>query len=115
MTDRRKLARTPWRRLTTRPVYENRWIRVREDQVALPNGNMTIYGVVECAGCVGVLPFVDEETVVLVGQYRYVFGGFYWEIPTGAMRGGDFVGLLDRVVGELGKTHDAIATQYFVT
>jgi len=31
------------------------------------------------------------------------------------MRGGDFVGLLDRVVGELGKTHDAIATQYFVT
>ena len=31
------------------------------------------------------------------------------------MRRGDFVGLLDRVVGELAKTHDAIATQYFVT
>jgi len=89
VTDRRKLARTPWRRLTTRPVYENRWIRVREDQVALPNGNTTIYGVVECAGCVGVLPFVDAETVVLVGQYRYVFGDFYWEMPTGAMHPGE--------------------------
>ncbi|PYN41059.1 MAG: hypothetical protein DME00_32820 [Candidatus Rokuibacteriota bacterium] len=31
------------------------------------------------------------------------------------MRRGDFAGLLDRVVGELAKTHDAIATQYFVT
>jgi len=86
---RRQLARAPWRRLTTRPVYENRWIRVREDQVELPDGETTIYGVVECAGCVGVLPFLDAETVVLVGQYRYVFGGFYWEMPTGAMRRGE--------------------------
>ena len=89
MHQRRQLARAPWRRLTTRPVYENRWIRVREDQVELPDGKTTIYGVVECAGCVGVLPFLDAETVVLVGQYRYVFGGFYWEMPTGAMRRGE--------------------------
>ncbi len=89
MTDRRQLARTPWRRLTTRPVYENRWIRVREDRVALPDGRTTIYGVVECAGCIGVLPFLDAATVVLVGQYRYVFGGFYWEMPTGGMKPGE--------------------------
>ena len=89
VTDRRQLARIPWRRLATRPVYENRWIRVREDQVALPDGQTTIYGVVECAGCVGVLPFLDAETVVLVGQYRYVFGGFFWEMPTGAVKPGE--------------------------
>ncbi|MGH7340889.1 MAG: NUDIX domain-containing protein [Candidatus Rokuibacteriota bacterium] len=89
MTDRRQLARVPWRRLTTRSVYENRWIRVREDQVELPDGQTTIYGVVECGGCVGVLPFLDAETTVLVGQYRYVAGGFYWEMPTGAMHPGE--------------------------
>jgi len=89
VTDRRRLARTPWRRLTSRPVYENPWIRVREDQVELPDGRTTLYGVVECAGCVGVLPFLDANTVVLVGQYRYVAGGFYWEMPTGAMKAGE--------------------------
>ncbi len=89
MTDRRKLARVPWRRLTTRLVYENPWIRVREDQVALPDGQTTLYGVVECAGCVGVLPFLDAETIVLVGQYRYVAGGFFWEMPTGAIKPGE--------------------------
>jgi 8-oxo-dGTP pyrophosphatase MutT (NUDIX family) len=86
---RRALARRPWRRLASRPVYANPWIRVREDQVALPDGRTTVYGVVECRPCVGVLPFLDPETVVLVGQYRYVAGGFYWEMPTGATRPGE--------------------------
>src|SRR3989449_11364736 len=89
VTNRQRLARTPWRRLTSRPVYENPWIRVREDQVELPDGRTTLYGVVQCAGCVGVLPFLDAETVVLVGQYRYVAGDFYWEMPTGAMKPGE--------------------------
>jgi uncharacterized alpha-E superfamily protein len=31
------------------------------------------------------------------------------------MRRGDFVGLLDHVAAELGKIHDALASQYFVT
>jgi ADP-ribose pyrophosphatase len=83
------LARIPWRRLSTRPVYQNRWISVREDQVEMPDGRTTIYGVVTCAGCVGVLPFIDPDRVVLVGQYRYVFGGFYWEMPTGGMKAGE--------------------------
>src|SRR3989442_58666 len=89
VTDRPRLARTPWRMLTSRPVYENRWIRVREDQVELPDGRTTIYGVVQCPGCVGVLPFLDPDTTILVGQYRYVAGSFYWEMPTGAVRPGE--------------------------
>jgi len=82
-------ARTAWRTLASQPVYENRWIRVREDQVELPDGRTTIYGVVQCSGCIGVLPFLDPDTVVLVGQYRYVAGDFYWEMPTGALKAGE--------------------------
>ncbi|MBI2216025.1 MAG: NUDIX hydrolase [Candidatus Rokubacteria bacterium] len=83
------MARVPWRRSSTRGVYANPWISVREDVVELPDGRTTIYGVVECAGAVGVLPFLDRDTVLMVGQYRYVAGGFYWEIPTGAIHGGE--------------------------
>jgi len=82
-TPREQLSRTPWQTVSTRPVYENRWIRVREDVARLPDGRTTIYGVVQCAECVGILPFVDADTVLLVGQYRYVFGEFLWEMPTG--------------------------------
>ena len=78
------MARRPWKTLSTRPVYENAWIQVREDIAELPDGRTTVYGVVQCAECVGILPFVDRDTVLLVGQYRYVFKDFLWEIPTGA-------------------------------
>jgi ADP-ribose pyrophosphatase len=70
-------------------VYENPWIRVREDVAELPDGRTTIYGVVQCAPCVGILPFLDRDTVLLVGQYRYVTRGFAWEMPTGAVHPGE--------------------------
>jgi len=90
MADRRRaLARAPWRTVSTRQVYANPWIRVREDVAELPDGRTTLYGVVECRPCIGVLPFLDADTVVLVGQYRYVTHAFAWEMPTGAMRPGE--------------------------
>src|SRR5437764_12224813 len=90
MTDRRRaLARTAWRTLTSRPVYANPWIRVREDVAELPDGRTTLYGVVECAPCVGVLPFLDARTVVLVGQWRYVTRAFTWGMTTGAIQPGE--------------------------
>ncbi len=59
-------------------------MRLREDIAELPDGRTTIYGVVTFGECVGVLPFVDDEHVVLVRQYRYVFGENHrWEMPTG--------------------------------
>lgn len=86
---RRRLARAAWRTLSTRPAYENPWIRVREDVAELPDGRTTLYGVVECRDAVGVLPFADGNRVVLVGQYRYVARDFRWEMPTGAVHAGE--------------------------
>ena len=80
------LARTPWQQLSSRRIYANKWMALREDQVQLPNGRQTIYGVVDCGNCVGVLPFVDADHVLLVGQYRYVAQRFTWEMPTGGVR-----------------------------
>jgi ADP-ribose pyrophosphatase len=87
--ERGKLAEVPWQTRSTRLVYRNPWIRVEEDQVELPDGRTTTYGVVRCGPCVGVLPFLDPERVVLVRQYRYVARGVYWEMPTGGVHAGE--------------------------
>ena len=89
--DGASLARTPWRQIASRSIYSNRWMAVREDQVRLPDGRETIYGVVDCGQCVGVLPFVDRSHVLLVGQYRYVAQRFTWEMPTGGVRPGETI------------------------
>ena len=86
---RGRLAEVPWLTRATRVVYRNPWIRVDEDQVELPDGRTTIYGVVRCGPCVGVLPFLDPDTVVLIRQYRYVARGVYWEMPTGGVHAGE--------------------------
>lgn len=79
-----------WKTQSSREVYKNPWIRVREDIAELPNGQTTIYGVVTMGGAAGVLPFVDPDHVMLVRQYRYVFDEAHrWEIPTGGMKPGE--------------------------
>jgi ADP-ribose pyrophosphatase len=90
----------PWKTLSSRQVYQNPWTRLREDIAEMPNGRTTIYGVVECGDCVGVLPFIDDQNVVLVRQYRYVFSEDHrWEMPTGGVKHGE--SLLDAAHREL--------------
>ena len=84
------MAPKPWSTVSTREVYKNKWMRLREDIAEMPNGKTTIYGVCEFGQCVGVLPFVDAEHVVMVRQYRYVFGeNQRWEMPTGGWKAGE--------------------------
>jgi ADP-ribose pyrophosphatase len=84
------MAPARWKTQSSREVYENPWIRVREDVAELPNGRTTLYGVVTIGTAVGVLPFVDADHVMLVRQYRYVFDeADRWEIPTGGMKPGE--------------------------
>jgi ADP-ribose pyrophosphatase len=87
----KKWSETAWKTLSTKPIYRNKWLSLREDLVELPDGRTTIYGVVTCGHCVGVLPFVDSETVFLIRQYRYVAGHATWEMPTGGVHHGESI------------------------
>jgi ADP-ribose pyrophosphatase len=78
-----------WRTRSSRTIYQNPWLRLREDLVELPSGRTTIYGVVSTGACVGMLPFLDSDTVVLVRPYRYVAGRHTWEMPTGGVGPGE--------------------------
>jgi ADP-ribose pyrophosphatase len=79
----------PWLTVSSRQVYDNTWISVREDQVIRPDGESGIYGVVHYKNiAVGVLP-VEDDHVYLVGQYRYPLGQYSWEIPEGGCPEGE--------------------------
>lgn len=80
----------PWTRLSSRPIYENPWIRVREDQVLRPDGSPGIYGVIHFRNlAVGVVPLDSLGKVILVGQYRYSLETYSWEIPEGGCPEGE--------------------------
>lgn len=80
----------PWRTLSSKPVYENNWISLREDKVVRPDGEDGIYGVVHFKNiAVGVLALEDDGSLYLVGQYRYTLDQYSWEIPEGGCPEGE--------------------------
>ena len=70
-------------RLSTRTVYENRWMRVREDEIQRKDGSRGIYGVVEKPDYALVIPR-DDSGFFLVEQFRYPVQERCWEFPQGS-------------------------------
>lgn len=77
-----------WHTRASRTVYENRWIRVREDDVTGPHGE-GIYGVVEMQQpAVFVIALDDDQRVCLIELERYTTGRSL-EVPAGGTDGED--------------------------
>jgi NUDIX domain-containing protein len=74
----------PIRRLSSRVVYENRWMRVREDEIEHADGSPGIFGVVEKPDFALIIPREDDGALWLVEQERYPVGARYWEFPQGS-------------------------------
>lgn len=71
-----------WKTLSTRIAYQNKWMKVREDGVVFPDGKKGIYGVVEKAPFITVIPLVGDK-IALVEQFRYPVQAKSWEFPEG--------------------------------
>ncbi|MFH2044323.1 MAG: NUDIX hydrolase [Pseudomonadota bacterium] len=75
--------KNPWKAISTKTIYENPWLRLREDKVIRPDGKDGIYGVVEIKPSIGVVAINEKDEIAIVGQWRYTLNKYSWEIPTG--------------------------------
>jgi 8-oxo-dGTP pyrophosphatase MutT (NUDIX family) len=71
-------------RVSSRIVYENAWMSVREDEIVRADGAKGIYGVIDKPPSALILPF-ENGGFWLVEQFRYTVGGRYWEFPQGTL------------------------------
>lgn len=69
--------------LSTKEVYRNKWMSVREDAIRRADGSKGIYGVIEKKDFAVVVP-IGPEGITLVEQYRYTVKERYWEFPQGS-------------------------------
>ena len=68
--------------LSSREVYRNPWLRVREDEILRSDGKRGFYGVVDKDDCAIILP-IDHGRVWLVEQFRYTIQERALELPQG--------------------------------
>jgi 8-oxo-dGTP pyrophosphatase MutT (NUDIX family) len=83
------VSENPWQTLGTRIVYDNHWLRLREDTVIRPDGREGTYSVVEMRPSVGILALNEADEVAMVTQWRYTLGRSSVEIPTGGSETSD--------------------------
>jgi ADP-ribose pyrophosphatase len=68
--------------LSTREIYRNPWMRLREDEILRSNGQHGVYGVVEKEEAAIVLP-IEGDRIWLVEQFRYTIQERALELPQG--------------------------------
>jgi ADP-ribose pyrophosphatase len=64
-------------------------VEVSRDRVTLPNGRTVELDVVRHPGASAVVPFVSDDEVLLIRQYRHAVGGTIYEVPAGKLDPGD--------------------------
>ena len=87
----------------SRVVYENRWMRVREDETVLPDGSPGLYAVVEKPPAAVIVPLDGDDHVWLVQQFRHPVGARFWELPQGAWEDAPGAPAEDIARGELAE------------
>ena len=76
--------------------FQGKIVSVHVDEVLLPNGHTSIREGVDHVDGVTVLPLDEQNRVLTVTQYRYVFGKNMLELPAGKLDPGE-----DPVTGAL--------------
>jgi 8-oxo-dGTP pyrophosphatase MutT (NUDIX family) len=88
--------------VSSRVVYQNPWMTVREDAVRRADGSQGIYGVVEKPDSALVLPRWSDG-FWLVEQYRYPVRRRAWEFPQGSWDSGGKVDPVEQARQELAE------------
>lgn len=70
--------------VSSRVVYSNPWMTLREDVIRRPDGSEGVYSYVEKPDFALIIP-IDREGFHLVEQYRYPVGHRSWEFPQGTL------------------------------
>jgi len=71
------------------PAYRGRSISVFAEEVELSNGRRVTLDIVRHPGAAAVVPFVSEDEVLLIKQFRHAAGGTIFEVPAGKLDGGE--------------------------
>jgi ADP-ribose pyrophosphatase len=73
----------------TKNIYTGRVVTLNIDRVTLPNGVTVDLEIIRHPGAAAVVPMKEDDTVVLIRQFRHAAGGFIYEIPAGKLHPGE--------------------------
>jgi ADP-ribose pyrophosphatase len=77
-------------------VYDGKILNLKLQRVELPNGRITKREIVKHPGAVAIIAYIDEQTILLVEQFRKAVDKVLLEIPAGKIEIGEEIELCGR-------------------
>ena len=77
-------------------IYSGKKINVRKDEIVLDDGRRVMREVVEHPGSAAIIPFISEDEIILIQQYRHAVKELIYEIPAGTLDKGETFDLCAR-------------------
>jgi 8-oxo-dGTP pyrophosphatase MutT (NUDIX family) len=77
------MTANPFKTKSSRIVYQNPWMKVREDQIIHPAGHAGIYAYLDVKDSVVVIARNSEQQIFFVKKFAYPTKAWLWELPGG--------------------------------
>ena len=74
---------------SSRRTHEGLLLKIDLDEVELPGGAVAKLESIRHPGAAAALPFLPDDRVLLVRQYRHAMGGWILEVPAGKLDDGE--------------------------
>lgn len=81
--------RGPFKLISSRKIYKNPWISVREDKVVRPDGKQGIFGIVETLPGVSIVAIDGKDYCYLAREYGYGHGKMSLGLAGGGVERGE--------------------------
>lgn len=75
--------------LVSQSVYRGGFFEVYKDEVRRPDGKPAVREYIRHPGAVMMVPLLDDDTVILIRQFRYPLRRHFIEVPAGKMEPGE--------------------------
>lgn len=66
-------------------VHEAGVFRLVRENVTLENDFTVDVDFIEHPGATAIIPFLDDDRILILNQYRHALGNYIWEIPAGTL------------------------------
>lgn len=66
-------------------IKKGRVFELYTENITLPNGCTMDMEIIRHPGAAAIVAVMDDQSILLLKQYRHAVGGFIWEIPAGTL------------------------------
>lgn len=77
----------PWKKLSTKIVYQNPWMRIVEDKTMTPTGSDGLYAYLDSKDSVIIAVLNDKDELYVHWTFAYPVQSWNWELPGGGSDG----------------------------